>query len=100
MAVVPPGSLGYITVWATGQPEPSVSTLYDLTGTIVANAAIVPAGTNGSIDVYASNNADLIIAINGYYAAPTALNGNTAIGAGTLANNTTGIWNEGIKHFV
>jgi hypothetical protein len=44
-----------------------VSTLNDLTGTIVANAAIVPAGTSGSIDVYASNNTDVIIDINGYY---------------------------------
>jgi hypothetical protein len=46
-----------------------VSTLNDVTGTIVANAAIVPAGTSGSIDVYASNNTDIIIDINGYYAA-------------------------------
>jgi hypothetical protein len=56
----------------------------------VATAAIVPAGTGGSIDVYATNNTDIIIDINGYYAAPTDLNGNTAIGAGTLANNITG----------
>jgi hypothetical protein len=46
-----------------------VSTLNDLTGTIVANAAIVPAGTSGSIDVYSSSVTDVIIDINGYYAA-------------------------------
>jgi hypothetical protein len=34
----------------------------------VANAAIVPAGTSGSINVYAINATDLIIDINGYYA--------------------------------
>jgi hypothetical protein len=56
-------------VWPTGQSQPLVSTLNDLPGTIVANAAIVPAGTSGSINVYASNNTDLIIDINGYYAA-------------------------------
>jgi len=28
----------------------------------------MPAGTNGSIDVYASNNTDLIIDVNGYFA--------------------------------
>jgi hypothetical protein len=89
-AVVPPGPLLYISVWPTGQPKSLVSTLNDLTGTIVAAAAIVPAGTSGSIDVYATNNTDIIIDINGYYAAPTDLNGNTAIGAGTLANNITG----------
>ena len=68
ITVVPPGSLGYITVWPTGQPRPVVSTLNSLQGFIVANAAIVPAGTSGSIDVYASNATDLIIDINGYYA--------------------------------
>ncbi len=36
--------LGYLTVWPTGQPQPDVSTLNSLTGTVVANAAIVPAG--------------------------------------------------------
>jgi len=75
-AVLPPGPLGYISVWPTEQPQPLVATLNDVTGTIVANAAIVPAGTGGSIDVYASNNTDVIIDINGYYAAsfgtPTA----------------------------
>jgi hypothetical protein len=35
--------------------------------TVIANAAIVPAGTSGAIDVYASQNTELIIDINGYY---------------------------------
>ncbi len=69
ITVVPPGLLGFITVSPTGQSRPPVSTLNDLTGTIVANAAIVPAGTSGSIDVYASSVTDVIIDINGYYAA-------------------------------
>jgi hypothetical protein len=90
ITVVPPGPLSYITVWPTGQSQPVVSTLNDPTGTIVANAAIVPAGTAGSINVFATQTTDLVVDINGYYAAPTDLNGNTAIGAGTLANNLTG----------
>jgi hypothetical protein len=93
ITVVPPGPLSYITVWPTGQSQPVVSTLNDPTGTIVANAAIVPAGTAGSINVFATQTTDLVIDINGYYAAPTDLNGNTAIGAGTLANNITGLGN-------
>jgi hypothetical protein len=72
ITVVPPGPLGFITLWPTGLSRPLASTLNDLTGTIVANAAIVPAGTSGSIDVYASNNTDVIIDINGYYAATGA----------------------------
>src|SRR5262249_8283268 len=68
VTVVPPGPLGFITVYPSGQPLPLAATLNSLQGFIVGNAAIVPAGTAGSIDVYASNPTDLIIDINGYYA--------------------------------
>ena len=49
---------------------PTVSTLNDPTGTIVANAAIVPAGTKGGVAVYASNATNLTIDVNGYFAPP------------------------------
>ncbi len=68
-SVVPHGPLGYMTVWPTGQPRPLVSTLTDIPGTIIANAAIVPAGSGGNISVYPSNDTDLVIDINGYFAA-------------------------------
>jgi hypothetical protein len=68
--VVPHGGLGYMTVWPTGQSRPLVSTLNDIPGTIIANAAIVPAGSSGDISVYPSNDTDLVIDINGYFAAP------------------------------
>jgi uncharacterized repeat protein (TIGR01451 family) len=76
MTVVPPGQLTYLTTWAAGQAQPGVSTLNDfststgspLLGWVVANAAIVPAGTSGSINVYVSNPTDVIIDINGYFA--------------------------------
>jgi uncharacterized repeat protein (TIGR03803 family) len=67
-SVVPHGGLGYMTVWPTGQPRPLVSTLNDVPGTIIANAAIVPAGTSGKVSVYPSNDTDVIIDINGYFA--------------------------------
>jgi len=62
--------LGYLSVWPAGQTQPYVSTLNNPTATIVANAAIVPAGTNGKVAVYAYNTTDLVIDINGYFAAP------------------------------
>jgi hypothetical protein len=71
-SAIPPGPLGYLTVWPTGSSQPVVSTLNDLTGTIVANAAIVRAGTNGDISVYPSNDTNLVIDINGYFAPPGA----------------------------
>jgi hypothetical protein len=60
--------LGYLTVWPTGQSKPLVSTLNNLTATIVANAAIVPAGSGGEISVYPSNNTNLVVDIDGYFA--------------------------------
>ena len=70
--VVPKTSAGvaYLTVWPQGQSRPLVSTLNDLTNTIVANAALVPAGTGGGVATYATNNTDLIIDTNGYFAPP------------------------------
>jgi sugar lactone lactonase YvrE len=68
--VVPSGSLGYITTYPTGQTMPLASTLNAPTGTIVANAAIVPAGTGGAVSVYSTAATDLVIDINGYFAPP------------------------------
>jgi hypothetical protein len=59
-------------VWLAGQSAPLVSTLNAPTGTVTANAAIVPAGAGGSIDAYATNITDLAIDINGYFAPPGA----------------------------
>jgi hypothetical protein len=69
LTVVPHGSLGYLTVWPTGQIRPSVSTLNDVLGKVIANAAIVVAGTNGNVSVYPTSDTDLVIDINGYFAA-------------------------------
>ena len=61
--------LGYLEVWPKDQqPQHPVSTLNNPTGTYVANAAIVPAGTSGAITAFASNDTDLAIDINGYFA--------------------------------
>ena len=69
MTVVPPGPLGYLTTWPAGQPLPIAATLNDPSGRVVGNEAIVPAGTGGSINVYASGNTNLVIDTNGYFAA-------------------------------
>ncbi len=67
---VPRGPLQYLTVWPAGQKQPNVSTLNAPTGTVTANAAIVPAGTGGAISTFAYNDTDLIIDIDGYFAPP------------------------------
>ncbi|HLJ49796.1 MAG TPA: hypothetical protein VKU01_27470 [Bryobacteraceae bacterium] len=75
VTVVPPAPLTYLSIWPAGQPQPVVSTLNSFDGRIVANAAIVPAGTQGAINVYASDPTDVIIDINGYFAASTVSGG-------------------------
>ena len=57
---VPPGSLGYITMWPQGQAQPTVATLNALDGAITSNLAIVPT-TNGSISVFAFNPTQLVL---------------------------------------
>src|SRR5205823_1452082 len=51
--VVPAGFLGYLTLWPTGQAQPFVSTLNSYDGSVVSNAAIVPAA-NGSISAFST----------------------------------------------
>jgi hypothetical protein len=72
VTVVPKGPLGYITLWAAGQPQPYVSTLNSVDGRIKANAALVPAGTNGGISVFATDATELVLDINGYFVPPGA----------------------------
>src|SRR5262249_45799445 len=72
MTVVPTGALDYLTTWPTGTAQSLVSTLNDPTGMVVANAAIVPAGTGGSVDVFVTHQTHLIIDVNGYFAPPGA----------------------------
>jgi hypothetical protein len=93
------GPVGYLSIWPAGSPQPIVATLNDLQGAIVANAAIVPAGTSsGAVSVYNAGPAatDVIIDMNGYFTAPTDLNDNTALGSAALAGNTNGSYNTAI----
>ncbi len=72
VTVIPPsGGLDYLTVWPKGEAQPVVSTLNDSTGTIVANAAIVPAGSQNATAFYPHNhNTDLLVDVDGYFAPP------------------------------
>jgi hypothetical protein len=68
MTVVPPGPLSFLTTWPSGLAQPLVSTLNSFNGQVVANAALVPAGNAGAINVFVSNPSDVIIDINGFFA--------------------------------
>jgi subtilase family serine protease len=66
VTVVPTSGLGYLTIFPTGQATPIVSTL-NSDGRIKANAAITPAGVNGGVSVYVSNQTQVILDIDGYF---------------------------------
>jgi len=57
----------YLTLWASGQPQPVVSTLNAYDGFITSNLAVVPT-TSGFIDAYAAGLTQLILDISGYFA--------------------------------
>ncbi len=59
---------GFILIYPQGGAQPTVSTVNYVAGQTVANAAIVPAGTNGGVTVIAGvSGTNLIIDINGYF---------------------------------
>src|SRR5712691_3749885 len=65
--VVPPGFLGYITMWPQGQTQPPTATLNAYDATITNNMAIVPT-TTGSISVFPSALTQLVLDVFGYFA--------------------------------
>lgn len=67
------GPVDYVTIWPTGETRPDFWTARTTTGGYIANAAIVKAGTSGSVNVYASNNVHLILDINGYFTDDTGV---------------------------
>jgi hypothetical protein len=66
--VLPAGILQWLTVWPAGQSQPFVSTLNSYNGKVVANGALVPAGTNGGLSVFVTDTTQVILDINGYFA--------------------------------
>jgi hypothetical protein len=94
LTVVPhDGAVDYVSLWASGATRPVVATLDDPQGEIVANAAIVPAGTSsGGVNIYNAGPSatDVIIDMNGYFAAPTGVVVAPVITSAASASGTTG----------
>jgi hypothetical protein len=65
-AILPPSD-GFLTAWPTGSAMPTVSAVNYLAGEVIANAAIVSAGTAGSISVYSNVTTHVYVDINGYF---------------------------------
>ena len=88
IAVVPVGTtMRWLTAWNTGAAQPLASTLNDRAGLVTSNSAVVPAGTNGAINIYVTDPTDVVIDINGYYA-PQTIGTSTSMGLGAFATGT------------
>jgi hypothetical protein len=86
---------GFLTVYP-GPTQPTAAIIVWQTNIpFLSNAAIVAANpADGSVLVADGGNSqgvDIVIDVNGYFAAPTDPNANTAVGFGTLTSNTTGV---------
>ena len=67
VTAVPNGPLGYLTMWPSGQTLAYSVDAEFRTGGVKANAAIVPAGTNGGVSVYVTDPSQVILDIDGYF---------------------------------
>jgi hypothetical protein len=70
---------GFLTAFPTGGALPTVSNVNFLANEVIANAAVIGAGTSGSISIFVNVTTHVIVDINGYYRGGlvTALNGIT-----------------------
>lgn len=73
VSITPLGQpVSWIAAWQDDRSWPGTVVLNAVQGGFVDNSAIVPAGADGGIQVLSTNNADLVIDMNGYYVqAPT-----------------------------
>jgi hypothetical protein len=80
LTAVQPALPGNLRAFPFGTPTPTVSSVNYVPGQNVANAAIVPAGVNGAVDIYSSQSSHVIIDVNGYFVAAAA-GGGISLGA-------------------
>ncbi len=57
---------GYLTAWADGGTRPTASNLNWVSGKTIANQVIVPVGSDGKIDLYASSTTQVLADVAGY----------------------------------
>jgi hypothetical protein len=96
VTVVPPSGTpaGYLVVYPNpATPIPLVaSETWNPGASYQTNAVITAASSDGSVNVAVRFPTDVVVDINGYYAAPTDSGDDTALGAGTLASDTSGFY--------
>ena len=67
VVMVNPGSAAFVTIHPTGTDLPNSSVVNFAKGQIRSNAAIVRAGTDGSVDVYQATSGDIVLDTTGWF---------------------------------
>src|SRR5580700_9868580 len=103
VTVVPPGGNtgGYLLAYPNPiTPIPLVASMtWNPGAPYQSNAVIAAASPDGSVNVVANATTDVVIDINGYYAAPSDDKGDTALGTAALNGDTTGTGNTAFGYF-
>ena len=83
---------GYLLVYPNPvTPIPLVASMtWNPGASYQSNAVITAASSDGSVNVVANSTTDVVIDINGYYAAPSDTKGDTALGTYALNSDTSG----------
>lgn len=65
---------GYVTAWASGEPQPFTSNVYlERAGQTAGNLAIVPVGADGFISVFTQSGTHLVVDAFGWFPAGSTL---------------------------
>jgi hypothetical protein len=68
VTALPSGSpMPFLTVWPAGQLQPVASMLNAMNGQTVSNAAIVPAGAGGAVNIFTHQPTHIFLEIAGYF---------------------------------
>jgi hypothetical protein len=99
ITAAPAGFFGGLTIWPTGQSEPTVSTLNAYDGQTKTNAALIQAGIAGEVSIFPYNNTHLSVDIIGYFApagAPGALTYNPLTSCQAASVSLTGLTSQNL----
>jgi len=95
--IVNPQGIGHLTVFPANGPAPLASLVNYVPGQTVANVADIRLGTGGAVSAQPLTTTDLVVDVYGYFIDVEELGGdNTALGAGALSSNTTGVANTAL----
>jgi hypothetical protein len=77
VAVVAPSATGYLSVYPTGAPQPTTSSINYFTSTTLANLIVANVGAGGQVDIYVNTTTHVLADAVGYYTTDATLPGDT-----------------------